>query len=128
MNITVQQPLNNSEPQLQFSTAAIQHIKRHLKKHTAYASVRFATKVAGCSGMQYVVNFIDNPADTDTMLAIDSELTVYVDKKSIPFIQGSFVDYVWDAEKLGHTWKFTNPNAGASCGCGESFTIQKEDE
>lgn len=112
----------NANALLQFSDAAIQHIKRHLQKHENYNSVRFSTKVAGCSGMLYVVDFIEKPSEDDQAIVIDADLTVYIAPKSIPFIRGTTVDYVKDNAKLGYVWKFTNPNANASCGCGESFT------
>ena len=113
----------SDKPLLQLTDAAIKHIKRHLQKHRNYSSVRFSTKAAGCSGMLYVVDFIENPTENDQAVIVDNDLTVYVASKSIPFIRACTVDYVKDAAKLSYAWQFTNPNARANCGCGESFTV-----
>lgn len=126
MNNTVSVHNTNTQdrdPLLRLSEAAIQHVQRQLHNHPEYTSIRFSTKVAGCSGMKYLVDFIEAATEDDEPVMINADLTIFVDKESIPFIRGTLVDYVRDEQKLGHVWKFSNPKATGSCGCGESFTI-----
>jgi len=82
--------------------------------------LRIAVKGGGCSGLSYVMNLEDAPRESDSVLNCEG-LTVLVDPKSAQFISGLTLDYSTQ-NLLEGGWKFSNPNAQRSCGCGTSFT------
>ena len=74
----------------------------------------------GCSGMMYKMEFADGPEEGDEVFE-HGGFRVYIDKKSLFFLNGSELDY---AEALtGAGFRFHNPNVTGTCGCGESFTV-----
>ncbi|MGI8966168.1 MAG: HesB/IscA family protein [Limisphaerales bacterium] len=81
--------------------------------------LRVAVIGGGCSGLQYKMDLQDNPANRD-LLVESSGIKVVVDPKSALYVTGSELDYV-DALQEGG-FKVKNPNAAASCSCGESFS------
>jgi len=72
----------------------------------------------GCSGLQYALGFEEAAGPTDRRFDHEG-LPVYVDEISLGYLRGTTVDYVEGLAGAG--FKFSNPNAQASCGCGESF-------
>jgi iron-sulfur cluster assembly protein len=72
----------------------------------------------GCSGMMYKMEFADGAAEGDEVFEKDG-FRVYIDKKSLFFLNGSELDYKDGLTGAG--FKFSNPNVKGSCGCGESF-------
>lgn len=119
-NDVQQVPLN--QKRLSLSDAAIKHVKTYLAKNEKAIGLRLSVSKTGCSGLAYVVDFVEVAQEADIQLLIDDTLTVYIDKKSYPYLKGSTIDYV----KVGLNQKFvfTNPNQTGECGCGESFTIE----
>ena len=81
--------------------------------------LRVAVVGGGCSGLQYKMDLQDKPANRD-ILVQTSGIKVVVDPKSALYVTGSELDYV-DALQEGG-FKVKNPNAAASCSCGESFS------
>ena len=81
--------------------------------------LRVAVVGGGCSGLQYKMDLQDQPANRD-ILVESSGIKVVVDPKSALYVTGSELDYV-DALQDGG-FKVKNPNAAASCSCGESFS------
>lgn len=81
--------------------------------------VRLGVKSGGCSGMEYLLE-IDVPKESDRVFDIHG-VTVFCDAKSYLFINGVEVDYHDDV--LNGGFRFTNPNASRSCGCGTSFSV-----
>ena len=73
----------------------------------------------GCSGFQYALDFENEARDTDAVYDVEG-LTVYVDPVSARYLQGTTIDYVMGMAGAG--FKFENPNATRSCGCGTSFS------
>jgi iron-sulfur cluster assembly protein len=99
--------------------AALQ-IRKALDKRGGGVGLRLAIKTSGCSGYAYALEFADAPADDD--LRFDSEgVQLLVAAGSLPMIDGTQLD--WVREGLNEGFKFNNPNASATCGCGESFTV-----
>ena len=90
------------------------------KQNGTRKCLRIAVKGGGCSGLSYVMNLEEQPGVRDQVLNIDG-LTVLVDEKSAQFITGLVLDYS-TKNLLEGGWKFSNPNAQRSCGCGTSFT------
>jgi iron-sulfur cluster assembly protein len=95
-------------------------IRKALDKRGGGVGLRLAVKTSGCSGYAYALEFADAPADDD--LRFDSEgVQLLVDAGSLPMIDGTQLD--WVREGLNEGFKFNNPNASATCGCGESFAV-----
>ena len=113
------QPPNTAE--LQFTDAAREHLVRSIKKQANAVGVRFSVKKAGCSGLSYVIEYVDAEGENDISFTLSEHYHVFVDKDSLVFIQNTLVDYV----KEGFCAKlvFSNPNQKGQCGCGESFMI-----
>jgi iron-sulfur cluster assembly accessory protein len=82
--------------------------------------LRVAVRGGGCSGMEYALDFEREPRDNDFVIAYDG-LQVYIDAISARYLQGTQIDYVLGATGAG--FKFNNPNATGSCGCGSSFSV-----
>jgi iron-sulfur cluster assembly protein len=106
---------------LEFTAAALEHLHKQLAKKPAGTAVRLSIKTAGCSGLQYKLDFVDAPVLGDQECHLSEQLMLYLETKSIPFIQGTVVDYV--KEGLNAHFKFINPVQKGSCGCGESFYV-----
>jgi iron-sulfur cluster insertion protein len=84
------------------------------------AKLRVSVDGGGCSGFQYRFGFDDSIAADDNIIEQHGE-TLLVDATSLPFLEGAVVDYV---ETLGAAaFQVRNPNASASCGCGNSFAV-----
>jgi len=82
--------------------------------------LRVAVMGGGCSGFQYALDFDKAPRETDQVLDFDG-LRVFVDPVSARYLRGTVIDYVLGMQGAG--FKFSNPNAVGSCGCGSSFTV-----
>ena len=79
--------------------------------------LRVAVRGGGCSGFQYALAF-DEQRDGDQVFEYQ-EIKLLVDSESMPFVDGSEVDYVEGLQGAG--FAVNNPNVVASCGCGQSF-------
>jgi iron-sulfur cluster assembly protein len=82
--------------------------------------LRLGVQGGGCSGMSYVMNFDTEVSDEDDIIEQDG-VRVVVDKRSHMLLEGVEVDYV--SNLMGSGFKFSNPNATKSCGCGSSFSV-----
>ncbi|HRL21749.1 iron-sulfur cluster assembly protein IscA [Alcaligenes sp. SDU_A2] len=105
---------------ISLTQAAADHIQRHLKKRGGGLGLRLGIRLTGCSGMAYKLDFVDEATPGDQLFE-EYGIKLFVDPKSLPFIDGTQVDYGRDG--LNEGFKFINPNEKASCGCGESFTV-----
>lgn len=99
---------------------AADHINRHIEKRGKGLGLRLGVRLTGCSGMAYKLDYVDEPNPDDRVYE-QLGVKVFVDPKSLPFLEGTQVDY--SREGLTEGFKFSNPNEKASCGCGESFTV-----
>ncbi|MBP3222216.1 MAG: iron-sulfur cluster assembly protein IscA [Neisseriaceae bacterium] len=99
---------------------AANHIRRFLEKRGKGQGVRIGVKTSGCSGMAYTLEFVDTPDENDQVFD-NNGIKVFVDAKSLVYLDGTQLDYV--KEGLQEGFKFENPNATATCGCGESFHV-----
>ncbi len=100
--------------------AAATHISNYLSKRGKGLGIRVGVKTTGCSGLAYVLEFVDELAEGDTVFE-DRGLKMVVDGKSLTYLDGTELDFV--KEGLNEGFKFTNPNAAGECGCGESFNV-----
>jgi iron-sulfur cluster assembly protein len=99
---------------------AAAQIRKALDKRGSGVGLRVAVKTSGCSGYAYALEFADEPGADD--LRFESEgVQLLVEARSLPMIDGTQLD--WVREGLNEGFKFNNPNASATCGCGESFAV-----
>jgi iron-sulfur cluster assembly protein len=89
----------------------------------ATAGLRVGVRGGGCSGFQYQLAF-DNQRDGDVIFEHEG-LKILVDAQSLPYVDGSAIDYVESLQGAG--FQVNNPNVVASCGCGSSFRIAEEE-
>jgi iron-sulfur cluster assembly protein len=102
------------------SLAAADHVRQFLQNRGNGLGVRVGIKTSGCSGLAYVLEFVDELAEEDEVF--DSfGVKVIVDPKSLSYLDGTEMDFV--KEGLNEGFKFSNPNQKGECGCGESFTV-----
>jgi iron-sulfur cluster assembly accessory protein len=83
------------------------------------AYLRLAVQPGGCSGLRYQIFFDDRNLENDFVNKEHDGFEVRVDKMSMPYIEGSILDYNDTIDKQGFT--IDNPNAGGTCACGDSF-------
>ena len=99
---------------------AATHIESYLRNRGAGLGIRLAVKTTGCSGMAYVLEFVDDLNEEDEVFEL-SDVKIIIDKKSLVYLDGTELDYV--KEGLNEGFEFNNPNAKSECGCGESFNV-----
>ena len=100
--------------------AASERVKSFLTNRGKGFGLRLGIKTTGCSGLAYVLEFVDAPAEDDQVFAVD-DVNIVIDGKSMVYLEGIELDFV--KEGLNEGFKFTNPNAKGECGCGESFNV-----
>jgi iron-sulfur cluster assembly protein len=102
------------------SEKAAKHVSGFLAKRGKGVGLRLGVRTSGCSGMAYKLEFADEILPED--LVFESHgVKVLVDPKSLPYIDGTELDFA--REGLNEGFKFNNPNVKDSCGCGESFNV-----
>jgi iron-sulfur cluster assembly protein len=99
---------------------AAKHVNRNLEKRGKGLGLRLGVRTTGCSGLAYELEYVDAPNETDQMFESHG-IKVFVDPKSLPYIDGTELDFA--REGLNEGFKFQNPNVKDECGCGESFRI-----
>ncbi len=82
--------------------------------------LRVAVRGGGCSGFEYALDFETNQRDADEVFDYDG-LQVYVDPISARYLKGTRIDYQLGVAGTG--FKFSNPKAVGTCGCGSSFAV-----
>jgi iron-sulfur cluster assembly protein len=90
----------------------------------ASAGLRVGVRGGGCSGFQYQLAF-DEQRDGDVIFE-HSGLRLLVDNQSLPYVDGSTIDYVDSLQGAG--FQVNNPNVVAACGCGSSFRVAEDEE
>lgn len=107
-------------PIVTLTEAALKEVKRLLDiQGITEGGLRLGVKGGGCSGLSYTVNFDDKIGEYDTVSEYDG-IKVIVDAKSAIYLTGMQLDYQKDL--VSGAFKFINPNASKTCGCGESFS------
>lgn len=102
------------------SESAVQQVKKSLMKRGKGLGIRLSVKTNGCSGLSYVMEFVDVKDLTDNEFRF-GDVGLFVDHKSLVYLDGTELDYT--REGLNEGFRFNNPNVKAECGCGESFTV-----
>jgi iron-sulfur cluster assembly protein len=105
---------------IQVTETAAKKIKQNLVRRGSGIGIRIGIRTTGCSGLAYVLEYVDRVNDEDTVFE-SQDVRVIVDAKSLPILGDLDVDYV--RQGLNEGFEFTNPNEKDRCGCGESFRI-----
>lgn len=113
--------MSETETQVGLTPSAIKRVKELIAMDgNPDLKLRIMVTSGGCSGFSYNFN-LDNAVNDDDQLFSFDDVDVVVDEASIPFVQGSQLDYVEDL--MGSSFQMINPNASSSCGCGSSFSV-----
>src|SRR5476651_380404 len=99
---------------------AATHVQNFIAKRGRGVGLRLGVKTTGCSGLAYKLEYAD-AANTEDLTCESHGVKVVVDPKSLPYIDGTELDFA--REGLNEGFKFHNPNEKDACGCGESFRI-----
>ena len=100
--------------------AAASRVRAYLGNRGKGLGVRLGVKTSGCSGLAYVLEFVDQIAEDDEVFE-DRGVKVIIDSKSLVYLDGTELDY--GKEGLNEGFRFNNPNVKDQCGCGESFKV-----
>ncbi len=99
---------------------AARHVARYIERRGKGHGLRVGVRTTGCSGLAYKLEYVDEPVAEDRVFESHG-VKVFVDPKSLPYIDGTELDFA--REGLNEGFKFRNPNVKDECGCGESFRI-----
>ncbi len=105
---------------ISISDAAAKRANDFLQNRGSGIGLRLGVKTTGCSGLAYVLEFVDELNEDDTVF-VDNGVTVIIDGKSLVYLDGTQLDFA--KEGLNEGFQFINPNANGECGCGESFNV-----
>jgi len=105
---------------VRMSERAARRISEILETEPPGAMMRVSVEGGGCSGFQYKFDIERDKADDDLVIAHDHAV-VLIDPLSLRYMEGAEIDFIDDL--IGASFKVSNPNATASCGCGTSFSV-----
>jgi iron-sulfur cluster assembly protein len=100
--------------------SAARHVAGQLANRGGGLGIRLGVRTSGCSGMAYVLEFVDEVVPEDQVFE-EHGVKVFIDPKSLVYLEGTELDFV--REGLNEGLQFRNPNVAGECGCGESFTV-----
>jgi iron-sulfur cluster assembly accessory protein len=109
-----------TEANISVSERAANRIREIVGSAQGENALRISVQGGGCSGFSYNFEIVPEAAEDDIVIE-KSGARVVIDPVSVPFMAGSEIDFIDDL--MGSSFKITNPNATASCGCGTSFSI-----
>lgn len=102
------------------SEAAAERVRNFLANRGKGIGLRLGVTTTGCSGLAYVLEFVDELNEDDITFE-DKGVTIVIDPKSQVYLDGTHLEFKKDG--LNEGFEFTNPNVKGECGCGESFTV-----
>ena len=100
--------------------SAANRVKAHLASKQGYEGLKLSVKNSGCSGLAYVLDYVDQVAE-DEQVFESHGVKVVVKGDHLQYLDGTQIDYVEDG--LSAAFHFRNPKVTEQCGCGESFTV-----
>ena len=100
--------------------SAAKHVAKQIARRGKGVGLRLGVRTSGCSGLAYKLEFVDEKKPEDVVLE-QHGVTVLVDPKSLPYLEGTELDFT--REGLNEGFKFRNPNVKDECGWGESFNV-----
>ena len=101
---------------------AARHIRAQLEKRGRGLGLRLGVKRVGCSGLAYTMDYADAIGDSDAVFESHGAKVV-VERSTLDYLDGTQIDF--RKEGLSESFKFENPKVTATCGCGESFSVDK---
>lgn len=105
---------------ISLSELAATKVKQQLERRGKGLGIRVGVKTTGCSGLAYVIEYVDTPT-TDDVSFVSYGVHIFVDPKSLAYLEGVELD--WVKNGLNEGFDFKNPNERDRCGCGESFRV-----
>jgi iron-sulfur cluster assembly protein len=115
------------DPMITLTDKGAEKVREFLAAQAAVADtagLRVGVRGGGCSGFQYALAF-DEQRENDAVFE-DKGIRLLGDQPSLPYVQGSVIDFVEGLQGAG--FKVDNPNVIAACGCGSSFRVAEEEE
>ena len=110
---------------IELSPSALEEVKRlRTTQQRSDACFRLTIESGGCNGLLYAMRFDETIAPDDRVYELEG-IQMVVDAQSLPYVEGMNLDYSEDL--MGGGFRFHNPNAVQSCGCGNSFSISQFD-
>ena len=110
-----------NKPIVTLTKKAAEHVRRLMDSaDNNVIGIRIGVKTAGCSGMQYDVQFATEQKPFEDKID-QGGVTLFIDPTAVMFLIGSEMD--WQEDKFSARFVFNNPNELARCGCGESFSV-----
>jgi iron-sulfur cluster assembly protein len=119
-NEATYESLETESVNLTLTDQAVEQVKALLARNNRKDyGLRVSVADGGCSGFSYKLDFAKEKEPGDLVLDLGN-LQVYIDPNSVPHLKGTTIDYV--TSLYGGGFKFSNPNASGTCGCGTSFS------
>jgi len=109
-----------NERLVKLTEPAVAKVRALRGRENAGEHLRVAISGGGCNGLSYKMRFTSDTKRGDILVRF-GDVSVLVDSKSALYLKGTVVDY--SSNLVAGGFKFSNPNAKASCSCGESFSI-----
>ena len=106
---------------IEVTALAAEKITQQLAKRGHGLGIKIGVKTSGCSGLAYVLEYVDTPSALGPITIDKHGVTVYIDTKDMVYLSGLTLD--WKKQGLNEGFDFINPNETGRCGCGESFKI-----
>lgn len=107
---------------LTLTKPAAEKVQKSITKRGRGVGIRVGVRTTGCSGLAYVLEYIDKYVpDDSTIDYLQDQFVIVIDKKDVPYLNGIEIDYV--RQGLNEGFEFNNPNERDRCGCGESFRV-----
>jgi iron-sulfur cluster assembly protein len=100
--------------------AAANKMLQSIQLRESGIGIRLGVKTTGCSGLMYILEYVDNPEDDDLVYCINN-VQIFVKKKDYVYLDNLTVDYV--KQGLNYGFEFVNPLEVDRCGCGLSFRV-----
>jgi iron-sulfur cluster assembly protein len=113
-------PPNTAEKQIHVTPKAVQKIRDAFAREGVAGGLRLGVLGGGCSGLSYQFKFAPEPRPRDHVFTFEEDVRVFVDPKSMIFLDGMTLD--WHDTLIQSGFVFQNPHATKSCGCGTSFS------
>lgn len=119
------QASHSDEPRIRVTPEAVEFAKKkRVEIGKPDAALRIGVKGGGCAGLTYVTDYTDDPPRERDLVYDFGGLTVYVDTRSLRYIEGSELAY--ENTLMYQGFRFKNPLEDSTCGCGMTFSVKKE--
>ena len=105
---------------MSISKQAAEKINNIISSEKKDLMLKISVLGGGCAGFSYKFDLVDNSEQGDIIIE-EHGAKVIIDEVSVPYIQGSIIDYKNDL--IGQSFEIKNPNATSECGCGTSFSL-----